>query len=205
MSSDCWEQGKPVGFAGKLCHPVGFDGVNCNSCFQTPGCIQHLQCSSNGHNFGVCSLPDFRNIAAQRMLGQVYMQKDLMSLLLMAIKIIEEREEPEDQNPKENKKDRKKWEREMKSLSDPLKGKWWNSPSNTSAVKFYNALIKEPWTCHQDLLKLLVGCSSLSQGLCWLKHILDRVEPWKALVPQGLRHWRYIIVPASNEGMAFLG
>lgn len=56
------------------------------------------------------------------MLGQVYMQKDLVSLLLMAIKIIEEREEPEDQNPKENKKDRKKWEREMKILVTSWKG-----------------------------------------------------------------------------------
>lgn len=42
------------------------------------------------------------------MLGQGYMQKDLMYLLLIAIKIIEGKKEPEDQNHKGNKKDRKK-------------------------------------------------------------------------------------------------
>lgn len=46
-----------------------------------------------------------------------------MDLLLMAIKIIEGREEPEDQNLKENKKDRKKKRaRERKSLSYQLEG-----------------------------------------------------------------------------------
>lgn len=45
-----------------------------------------------------------------------------MYLLLMAVKIIEGREEPEDLNPKGNKKrgKKKKKERERKSLSDQL-------------------------------------------------------------------------------------
>lgn len=199
MSGDCWEQGKWVEFAVKFCNPVVCDRVNYKSCSQRPGCIQHSQCSSNGHYFGVCSLPHFSNIAAQRMLGQVYMQKDLVYLLLMAIKIIKGGGRHQGtKTPKKTKKTEKKGKEKGKVLVTSWKGKWLNSPSNTSAVEFYNALIKEPWICHQYLLKLLVGCSSWTQGLCWLEHILGRVEPWKASGPQGLRHYRHC-VPVSCE------
>lgn len=154
------------------------------------------------------------------MLGQVYMQKYLAYLLLMAIKIIEEREEPEDQTPPKNKKDRKR-AREMKSFSDQLEGEvmkfslqyqcmylmneYHNEYHYIQCSEILQHFDKRTLNLPSDLLKLLVGCRSLSQGLCWLEHVLGTVEPWRASGPQGLRHWRHVIDSASNEGMVFLG
>lgn len=120
-------------------------------------------CSSNGHYFGVCSLPDCTEDVGPGLHAERFSVSVADGSLNYWGKEGTRKPKPQKETNKTGKKKKKEKEK-GKVLVTSWKEKWWNSPSNTSAVKFYNTLIKEPWTCHQDHLKLLLGCSSLSQG-----------------------------------------